>query len=292
MAKRRTGGRARAALFLLASLMAAVAFTLVVFKLIQGYQEALVEAEQKAETRTVVVAARDLHQGQTLNEEDLVPTEVPPAFIPETTFQYREDVIGRVPRERVLAGEFIREERLADPESGIGLNAIIPRGMRAVSINITDGSAVSGFLNPGNYVDVLATLASANERADKTVTLMQAVYVLAVDDRMGGDYASRRSEGAVRPSVTLAVTPEQAERLAHAHIKGDVTLTLRNDIDVTQVETHGATAKKLIGIAGRTGIPVREVRAPAPRPTKQEPVEESNDLQIIRGGRIEKRTFK
>ncbi len=290
MARRRTGGRTRAAIFLLASLGAAVVFTFFVFKLIERYQEQLAQAQQQEETRVVVVAARTLHQGQTLTVEDLQRIEVPPAFIPETTFQYPEDVIGRVPRERILLGEFLREERLADPESGVGLNAIIPRGMRAISINITDGSAVSGFLNPGNYVDILVTLAGT-DGTERTVTLIQACYVLAVDDRLGGDYGARRNEGAVRPSVTLAVTPEQAQRLAHAHIKGDVTLTLRNDIDVTQVETHGASANKLIGVAGKTGIPMRDVR-PAARPGAAPAPSRETDLQIIRGGKIERKTFK
>lgn len=290
MARRRTGGRTRAAVFLLASLGAAVVFTFVVYSLIQRYQEQLEAAEQQAETRPVVKAAMDLHQGQTLTEEHLATIEVPPNYVAESTFMYKEDVIGRVPRERILEGEFLREERLADPESGVGLNAIIPRGMRAVSINITDGSAVSGFLNPGNYVDVLVTI-EGSSGDEKTVTLIQACYTLAVDDRMGGDYGSRRSEGNVRPSVTLAVTPEQAEKLAHAHIKGDVTLTLRNDIDVTQVETHGATASRLIGNPSQAPISVRDVRAPSAKPGDQD-VPRELDLQIIRGGKVEKRTFE
>lgn len=290
MARRRTGGRTRAAVFLLLSLAAAVVFTFVVYSLIQRYQEQLDAAQQQAETRPVVQAAMDLHQGQTLTEEHLKTIEVPPNYVAESTFMYPEDVIGRVPRERILEGEFLREERLADPESGVGLNAIIPRGMRAISINITDGSAVSGFLNPGNYVDVLVTIEGTNGD-EKTVTLIQACYTLAVDDRMGGDYGTRRNEGNVRPSVTLAVTPEQAEKLAHAHIKGDVTLTLRNDIDVTQVETHGATASRLIGNPNQAPISVRDVRSPSSKPEDQATPREL-DLQIIRGGKVEKRSFE
>jgi pilus assembly protein CpaB len=152
-----------------------------------------------------------------------------------------------VPRERILALEFIREERLADPEAGIGLNAIIPRGMRALSINISDGSAVSGFLNPGNYVDVLVTIEGDETREAETRTLLQAVTVLAVNSRLGN---SAEALERARPSVTLAVTPDLAEKLAHAVAQGAVTLTLRNDIDVTHVETHGALVSNLLGGAG------------------------------------------
>lgn len=291
MARRRTGGRTRAALFLTVSVVAAGAFTAVIYRLIQGYQEALVEAEMQEEVREVVVAARTLHQGQTLTEGDLALIEIPPAFVPETTFQFKEDVIGRVPRERILPGEFVREERLADPESGVGLNAIIPRGMRAVSINITDGSAVSGFLNPGNYVDVLVTLKGTDGKR-KTVTLIQACYVLAVDARMGDDEGgARRTEQRIRPSVTLAVTPEQAEQLAHSQIEGDVTLTLRNDIDVTKVETHGATAAVLIGYEGHTAIPVSRLKAP-PKESGTGAGNTKTRLDIIRGSKTEKKTFE
>ena len=126
----------------------------------------------------------------------------------------------------------------------MGLNAIIPRGMRALSINISDGSAVSGFLNPGNYVDVLVTIDGDDAREAETRTLLQAVTVLAVNNRMG---SSVENIERMRPSVTVAVTPDQAEKLAHAVAQGEVTLTLRNDIDVTHVETHGALASSLLG---------------------------------------------
>jgi pilus assembly protein CpaB len=157
-----------------------------------------------------------------------------------------EQAVGRVPRERILSQEFIREERLADPEAGVGLNAIIPRGMRAISINISDGSAVSGFLNPGNYVDVLVTIEGDDNREAETNTLLQAVTVLAVNNRLGNT-TSESSGDRSRASVTVAVTPDLAEKLTHAVAQGTVTMTLRNDIDVTHVETHGAFASSLLG---------------------------------------------
>jgi pilus assembly protein CpaB len=117
--------------------------------------------------------------------------------------------------------------------------------MRAISINLSGGSAVSGFLNPGNYVDILVTFPRTEGEETQTITLLQAVTVLAVNTRLGGPEAGPKERA--KPSVTLAITPEQAERLTHSNSQGAITLTLRNDIDVTHVVTHGAMSTDLLG---------------------------------------------
>lgn len=244
MARRQTGGRIRAAVFLLVSLGAAGIASMVIYTVITNFQEELESASAPELTIPVMIAATELSQGMTITMEDLALTELPPDYVPDSVLRQPEQVIGRVPRERILEKEFIREERLADPQAGVGLNAIVPRGMRALSINISNGSAVSGFLNPGNYVDVLVTLGKDGARKSETVTLLQAVTVLAVDNRMGGGRAAAERTA---PSVTLAVTPDQAEKLTHANVEGNVVLTLRNDIDVTHVEAHGEKAEVLLG---------------------------------------------
>lgn len=243
---RNTGGRIRALIFLILSFGAALVAAFVIYILIVSYQRELVTASAPVELNPVMVAAKDMWQGKTIEETDLAVTELPPEYIPDEALKTPEQAVGRVPRERILAHEFIRNERLADPAAGLGLNAIIPRGMRAMSINITDGSAVSGFLNPGNYVDVLVTIEGEEGRPAETVTLLQAVTVLAVNNRLG-DMQAEAVDQNLRPSVTLAVTPDLAEKLTHAIVQGSVTLTLRNDIDVTQVETHGALVSNLLG---------------------------------------------
>ncbi len=242
---RNTGGRLRALLFLFISFGAAAFASIIIYFVISSYEAELDGVNQPDETVNVMVAAHDLGPGRTIVNEDLRLVELLPEYVPDSVLRNLGQAVGRVPRERILKHEFIREERLADPEAGLGLNAIIPRGMRALSINISSGSAVSGFLNPGNYVDVLVTIQGDEKREAETVTLLQAVTVLAVNNRLGTSI--ERMDANYRPSVTLAVTPELAEKLTHAVAQGTVTLTLRNDIDVTHVETHGAFVDGLLG---------------------------------------------
>lgn len=240
MAKTSTGGRLKAAVFLLVSLFAAALAALVIFTVIRNFQDQLREVSAPPDLEKIVVAKRTMWPGETIMDEDLETKEFPPDFIPsDVVLTTRDLAVNRVPTERILVNEFIRTERLARPEAGRGLPAIVPQGMRAISLNISGGSAVAGFLNPGNYVDVLVT---AGEPV-ATRTLFQAVTVLAVNDRLGARVeldeegkAKGKKKRKIAPSVTVAVTPDMAEKLTHAHVQGSVTMTLRNDIDVKQEE--------------------------------------------------------
>jgi pilus assembly protein CpaB len=200
-----------------------------------------------------------------------------------------DHVVGRIPRERVLANEFVRADRLADPESGVGLNAVIPRGMRAISVEVSGGHALAGFLNPGNYVDVIVTIkpdetvegVDAKQKEAETKTFLQAVFVLGVNSRMQRESAdaSKEKRGRAAPSVTLLVDAEQAESVAHYDELGDLTLTLRNDLDVeeTALQNAGVNVDDLRAILAGPDKVERErtvkkvakpAAAPAPEPDK------------------------
>jgi pilus assembly protein CpaB len=254
MAREGGGGGPVRALIFLALAIGAGSFALVVlYQLITNYQLKIDEAKRPEDTVMVIVAARDLYQGVTITEDDLYAVQIPPKYLPEGVFLSPEHVVGRIPRERILANEFVRADRLADPESGVGLNAVIPRGMRAISINVSDGAALSGFLNPNNYVDVLVTVqpdeaaVKSGKKMPETRTLLQAVFVLGVNSRMQKETAelAKEKRGNQKPSVTLLVTADQAEQIAHAENLGEIVLTLRNDLDVNFTPLAGVDIEDL-----------------------------------------------
>lgn len=284
MARQNTGGRGRAVAFMGVALLMASGAAYGLYALVQDYERQLSEARQREQNVPVVIAAQDLSQGGDITKDDVTIFEVPPHYVPTTTYSRAEDVYDRVPKERILKHEFIREERLANAEEGTGLNAIIPRGMRALPVNITNGSAVSGFVNPGNYVDVLVSVRKGVTGSEyATITLLQAVQVLAVDNKLG-EGESVSTIGKQRPSVTLALTPEDALKMTHSVRDASVTLTLRNDIDVTQVETNGATPSDLIGKADTRKKVVRSTGG-----TSTGPATTTDTLKIIRGSRTEEK---
>ena len=279
-------GRLRAVVFLLLALVAGAAATIMIYQLIQGYQARIAEAQKPEETVVCIIAATDLFPGVTINEQDIRGLEIPKRYVPADAFTSPELVVGRVPRERILANEFLRPERLADGESGVGLNALIAPGMRAISINIADGKALSGFLQPGNRVDVLVTMNDETTDERTTGTLFQTMPILAVNNKLlkeqaDDDERSGRKRHTVRaaPSVTFMVTPEQAEKVAQAEKTGAITLTLRNDDDLAVVDVPLVSVGDL--------VPHDKKASTEPRPVHVDPKPTDNGgstIQIIRQG--------
>lgn len=263
------GGRYRGVIFLILSLVGALTVTFMIYNLIQDARKNVVT--QKPTTNAdVVVASVDIPPGWTIKSEHLATRKLPDTYVPDEVYRTAEEVVGRVAMERVLAGEFIREERLADPEAGQGLPAIIPRGMRALQVPVKHASAVSGFLNPGNFVDVVAVCTETDPPEVRTV--LQSVSVLAVNDRMTDMQYTTEPENTkgrrtrrTTPSTTLALTPEDAERVKYAFSTCRITLTLRNDIDVTNIETNEGDGSE-DGV-GPSAPPAEGARLPGPDAT-------------------------
>jgi pilus assembly protein CpaB len=265
---------------------AAVVF---LFQLITSYQARIDEAKKPEDTVMAIVAARDLYPGVNITEDDLVAVEIPPRFLPGGVFLAPEHVVGQRPRERILANEFVRSSRLANPESGEGLNAIIPRDMRAISVEIADGAALSGFLDPGNYVDILVTIDPESDKGGgknpETHTLLQAVFVLGVNSKaQDEDMDGASGRGNQKPSITLLVTAQQAEQIAHAERMGELRLALRNDLDNNYVDSAGAGMDEILGLIKKAPeVRTRTATKPAaPKPVEPEP-EAPPTLTIIRG---------
>jgi pilus assembly protein CpaB len=260
--------RIRAIIFLGIAGIAAVAAGVVIVMLWQNYQQKIALAEHEDPAEFYIVAGAELNPGIEITENDLFLVEIAPKYLhmnggPESgLFKNYEQVIGEMPRERILANEFIRRERLALEKEGVGLNALIPRGQRAIAITAAGGQAVSGFLRPWDYVDVMVTFLPEDGTEPETHYLQQAVMVLGVgattkvqpgeEERMTR-YEKRRQARA-GATVTLAVSPGQAEKIAHAQALGEVTLTLRNNADLDPKEGLDG-----VGITNLFGVQAQEL---------------------------------
>ncbi len=252
------------------------------FALVGSYEEALQAANRSDDEVMVIVAARDLYQGVPVTEADLYAVQMPTRYLPTGVFLSPEHVVGRIPRERILANELVRGARLSNPEEGSGLNGVIPRGLRAVSVDIGDGAALSGFLQPGSYVDVLVTLQSDSGQAHgspQTRTALQAVFVLGVNGRLAKGEATQRS---ARSSVTLLLSPARAEQLTHAQILGELVLSLRPNDDVEPIELRGVDACDLVECPEATVAPVRQRADPC----------RSGVLRMVHGDQIADRPVR
>lgn len=202
-----------------------------------------------SETVGVVSAAVDVPRGVLLTEDLLKTVEIPKSEIANDAITDANEALERVVVIPLLRGDMIREGKLAAKDAGRGMAALVPSGMRAYTIlTPTEASGVGGFILPGNRVDVLlaVTQPSLNDPTGggTAVTLLQNVEVLAVDQKIDAP-AENKIDPKEMKSVTLLVSPDQANKLSLAQNKGTLHLTLRNDGDGLAAETLPVTLKDL-----------------------------------------------
>jgi pilus assembly protein CpaB len=187
-------------------------------------------------TVDVLVAKTDLETGQTIGEGD-VAWQLWPAASANSSFVRKtdrpeaiKDFVGAVVRSPVLAGEPIRDSRVVAAKGGGFMAAILPHGMRALSVDIAPDTDAGGFILPNDHVDVVLTTqqkgaGNANVVSDAILT---NVRVLAVDQTIGDKDGQKVTIG---KTATIEVNPQQANTLARARQLGTISLALRSLLD-------------------------------------------------------------
>lgn len=199
---------------------------------------------QKYEMVEVVAAAKDLTAGTTLTQDMVGGTMVPRR---SSTDAIKRDqlpiILKRKVQTTVMKNTPIRWSDLEGSEQKGGLASMVKENERALSIPVDITSSVTGLVEPNDHVDILGTFTFPSTKGDPqldtvTLTILQNVTILAT----GKETARNAVEAAVRgatprsasySTVTLLVTPKEAEMLVFAMGKGRLTLTLRNPADVS-----------------------------------------------------------
>lgn len=250
------------------------------------------------ETVPIVVAVGQVPRGVTLTAEMVTTRDWPKEYIPEGALLLTGEAIGRTVWIPLVEGDPLVESKLATLGAGRGMAALIPRGMRAVTIQTPNvATGVAGFILPGNKVDVLWT-DSQSRQDDKTgggstVTLLQNVEILAVDQQIEIPNENKVDPRELR-SVTLLVNPTDASKLDLGQNRGTLRLSLRNPEDAAMDDIEMAT---LFGMRGSSAIPypaatgvenlptaeVSEILIPESPPTPARPQEIVLPIRTLRG---------
>jgi len=236
------------------------------------------------ETVPVVVAATDVARFTTISSDHLRVKQLPKDAVPPNALTRIEDAAGRVTLVPLYYDEPVLDVKLASHGAGRGMAPGIEKGKRAFTIQTPNvASGVAGFILPGNKVDVLLTVSGngANDPSGGglTVTLLQDVEILAVDQRVEAPADNKVDANQLR-SVTLLVTPNEAAKLDLGQNKGTLHLSLRNPEDTVRAPTRKATLVE-IGLleekpvepdksAGEPSLPPPPLEILAVRGTQQE----------------------
>lgn len=254
---------------------------------IQGYQAQLArERAQRApavELVDVYVAKRAMQYGERLLSEDVKQVRYPGNALPEGVFHTEEKLFPKgdaEPRTVLRAMEKLEPVlavKVTEPGRDAGITSRLERGMRAFAIKVDVSSGVSGFLRPGDRVDVYWTGNVGQSRlaleggGSRNITKLieTGVRLIAVDQEADGD----TTEAIIARTVTVAVRPQQVAALAQAQSTGRLSLSLVGAKDDTVAEAIEVNQRSLLGLA-----------AIEPEPEKVEP--EKCTIRTRRGSEV------
>lgn len=207
-------------------------------------------AEDSGATETeVVLVLEDLSPMTVLKSSHLTVKSVAKNKLPVGCITDPVQAIGKILAVPVVKEQMLTEFCFVKDGSRKQVAAMLPEGMRAVSLSLSSSSISGGLLYPGCVVDVLASfrLTSSSERGQAlSTTLLRSIQVLAVE---GDSVVSQKDEedekkqttarsSQSKLTVTLMVDPRQAEALQLASGQGNISLALRNPLDTSPVDTE------------------------------------------------------
>ncbi len=256
-------------------LSGAVAAYLAVGWLRATTQQAQRTAQQAVQTVPVVVAAKEVPAGSVLGGEVLKVVNWPRDAQVAGMVAEPDKLHGRVVRYPLVPGEPVLESKLAPLGAAAGLPGLIQNNRRAMTIKVDEASGVAGFIAPGHRVDVLVTLDKREFKDDPIAqVVLQNLLVLGRGQDMEPGKPGEKPK--VVPTVTLEVTPEEAEKLTLAAREGSITLALRGWSETPVVTTAGAKASALVQQVQKPEPGFEAANAP-PVPAKK------REVEILRG---------
>lgn len=255
-------------------------------------------AEQaRLQTVGIVVARDEIPLGSRIRANQVAIAPWPKGGYPSDAFFDVKGVVGKVARREFVRGEPIVGRKLISGEGEGILSLKIPPGMRAFTVRVNDVVGVGGFIVPDARVDVVVTTTAGPRGQEISKIVLENIRVLAVGPTVARAANAKPLEKAetapsVVNTVTLAVTPEEAEKLALASTGGTIQLVLRNFADSEKVATKGITKRTLLsGVLTPQANPearprpTTRVRRKAPAPPRRHVVE------VIRGNKRSEEVF-
>ncbi|HLD46292.1 MAG TPA: Flp pilus assembly protein CpaB, partial [Desulfobaccales bacterium] len=220
----------------------------------------------------LVVAEVDIAPGTALDGRVLRVAAWPRDIIPPRALSSVKELEGRVAQTPIAKGEPILLSKLAPEGTAAGLGGLLSPNSLAITVKTDEVSGVAGFINPGDRVDVIVEMPGAGDSKEHfSKIILQNLKVLS-KGQAWDQTADKKPQ--VVPTVTLEVSPEQAEMLNLASFQGKIRLALRNQMNKAQFATGGVVTSQL-------------AHKKPPSVDDKGPKEEVKVIKIIKGMTIE-----
>lgn len=221
---------------------------------------------------TVFSVTADLPSGTLLDAKYIVAKLVPEEMLTKGTITDRSQLENMVVKQKLFEGDILKQQRLVKKGEGSSFASLLSKNKRAISIRVNDVVGVSGFLLPGNRVDVLNTYNDSSKKVTTDVVLSN-IKIIAIDQKASDD----ENKPQLVRAVTLEVDLREAEILLNARNKGSINLALRNPNDHSNTTDYLAVKDKKSPVA-KIRLASFTVERPQPRLYKARA-----KIEIIRG---------
>lgn len=197
-------------------------------------------------TRAVIVASKQIPVGTKITDEFIATKQFPANAIPKDYPDSVDNVLGKITRTTLEKDEIITTPRLVTEGAEGGLPMVIPKGYRAITIKVNEVSGVAGLIAPGDRVDILSVLNKSEEQT-LSKTILQNIQILAVGDKIIDPNNITSLKPSVTSQITVALKPNDAEKLALASQAGEIHLILRPLGENTISQTDGSNLQDVYG---------------------------------------------
>ena len=203
----------------------------------------------------VFVVNKPLNYGDPLTRDDVQKISWPKSALPETAFTDEAKLFPDATKPRYILRQIEKFEPVLGAkvtEPGVEAGLRLANGMRAFAITVDVASGVSGFVQPGDRVDVYWTGAGPGGHGETTRLIETTVPVIAVDQSANADVAA---SAIIARTVTVEASPQQVARLAQAQATGRLMLSLVGKTDKTVADAAPVDTGNLIGETAQAAQP-------------------------------------
>lgn len=199
----------------------------------------IAEMNDRAKTKAkAVYVLKDVPEGSIIEADVLQEKDIELARMPIDALPNSTTAVGRIAKFGVSAGQILSTRDLAPQGMQLGFDSHLKDGMRAVTFAVDANSGVAGFISPASHVDIISMVGNGAET--KVSPILSDVEIIAV-----GQIFDRQAKGQTAVpanSVTVAVTPDDTQKLIKAIAASKLYLSLRNDKDHNPVATVDVTS--------------------------------------------------
>lgn len=225
---------------------------------IGAYENALKQERAKSTgsvaTQEIYVAKRAIAYGETITDDDIMLAPWAKKILPEGHFTEDNplNAVGashRVALRQIEKFDALVQVKISEPGANAGLTWRLEPGERAFAIKVDVTSGVSGFLRPGDHVDVYWTGRVGRNnpdlpQGDVTKLIEAGVRLIAIDQTAQAD----QNSATIAQTVTVAASPQQVAALAQAQKTGELSLSLMASDDTTVADVIEVDQRSLLGL--------------------------------------------